>query len=473
MKFIAKCHYNKDETIYTWFSRLLEMNGTNIKEYFQVEMPKKLINKTNFIQKSLEIFQEETNIDINNHLDTLSNLSYLKLFYKEGNLQVHHLTQKRLWGSFSVCPECVNECLKQEKIIEFRKVDQLPLKKVCTKHNQYLLEFDDLVQILVEGKEIRINPPSQAEIDLSLFIVNLFEQKDKLNHSILCNALIEQLQDKERLQRIVMTWYLNEAQKLLKQVPEHEILSRNGFLSLYDFLSNLQLGDMEVSDEWFVIALFLAFSQASSFNSVIEALSNKDCTLEHTKNKLKRLLMNKGTREIMLDKCQNLYHFSNISNRDEIVDEKFREKVIRSTNEHYIVESEFVENGEEYARIRHMDCSKISTYSKREFLEGKSRCPYCKAEITEWMLEGMVEEKGRGKYHLTKLNHLAQTYQYFIEDVIEHLFYSISKKELLECLEKDDWSVLNEKHLIPKHMYYYTEGLSNKSRMIYRGVSKQ
>ena len=89
------------------------------------------------------------------------------------------------------------------------------------------------------------------------------------------------------------------------------------------------------------------------------------------------------------------------------------------------------------------------------------------------MLEGMVEEKGRGKYHLTKLNHLAQTHQYFIEDVIEHLFYSISKKELLECLEKDDWSVLNEKHLIPKHMYYYTEGLSNKSRMIYRGVSKQ
>mgnify|MGYP000056720585 CR=1 FL=1 len=472
MKFIAKCHYNEDETIYTWFSRLLMMNGTNIKEYFQVEIPKKHINRTNYIQKSLEVFQELSNMNIRDHLDTLSNLSYLKLFSKDETLQIRYLTQKRLWGDFRICPACLNDYLNEGNDIEFRKVDQLPLKKVCTRHNQYLLGFDDLVQLFVKGEEVDYKNPSQAEIDLSLVIENLFEQRDKLNHSILCKALIDQIQDKERLRRVVTHWNSNEAQKLLKQVPEYEILARNGTLSLYDFLLNLKLGDMEVSDEWFVVALFLAFSQASIFNSTIEQITDEDCPLESSKKKLKKLLINKETREIMLDKCQNLYHLSNISNRDEIVDEKFRGIVKRSTNEHYIVESEFVENGEEYARIRHIDCSNISTYSKREFLEGKSRCPYCKGEITEWMLEEMVEEKGSGRYHMTKVNHMMQTYQYFIEDVFVHSIFSVSKAELLNCLENNDWSLLNEKHQIPRGWFFSSQDVNNKSRMIYRGVSK-
>lgn len=472
VNFIAQCHYDDKDTIYTWFSRLLEMNGTNFQEFFAMELSKSKMNQTNIIQKSLEavdlLLTDKRQMDIN----TISNLSYLNLFYKKGHLTPNHVSQNRLWGDFRICPECLNNYLQKHETIEFRKVDQLPLKTVCTKHNRYLLGYTDLMKLYTDDNAIQLKNPSQMEIELSLFIEQLFEMKDSLNHLLLCAALIDELTKSENLKETTKRWNNPKSQIILRQVPEYAILSRNGMLNIYEFLFNLYLGDMEISDEWFVLALFLTFSQASKLYDVIQNIHTEKLTYESIKGELKDLLMDLDMRGIMLDKCQHFYHSSNISNREEIVDKKFREKVRRSTNEQYIVKSEFIENQEEYADIFHIDCSKITTYSKSEFLSGKARCPHCQKEITEWMLEKMVEEKGRGRYRMTKVNHLLITYQYFIKDLNNETIYSLSKAELLKCLQTDDWSTLDDKHCIPKEVYLNQEEKHITNRLLYRGTYK-
>lgn len=472
MNFIAQCHYDDKDTIYTWFSRLLEMNGTNFQEFFAIELSKSKVNQSNIIQKSLEavdlLLTDKRQMDIN----TISNLPYLNLFYKKGHLTPNHVSQNRLWGDFRICPECLNNYLKNQETIEFRKVDQLPLKTVCTKHKRYLLGYTDLMKLYSDDNAIKLKIPSQMEINLSLFIEQLFEMKDSLNYLLLCAALIDELTNTENLKETSKRWNSPKSQILVRQVPEYTILSNEGHLNIYDFLSNLYLGDMEVSDEWFVLALFLTFPQAFKLYDVIQNIQTQNLTYELIKGELKNLLMDPDMRGIMLDKCQHFYHSSNIPNREEIVDKKFREKVRRSTNEQYIVETEFVENYEEYADIFHVDCSKITTYCKAEFLSGKARCPHCKREITEWMLEKMVEEKGRGRYRMTKVNHLLITYQYFIKDLNNETIYSLSKNELLKCLQTDDWSTLDDKHGIPKEVYLNQEEKNTTNRLLYRGVYK-
>ena len=69
MNFIAKCRYDDKDTIYTWFSRLLEMNGTNFQEFFAIELSKSKMNQTNIIQESLDavdlLLTDKRQIDIN------------------------------------------------------------------------------------------------------------------------------------------------------------------------------------------------------------------------------------------------------------------------------------------------------------------------------------------------------------------------------------------------------------------------
>lgn len=472
MNFAARSHIKNDETIYTWFSRLLKMNGTNLQEFFEIESSKSKMNRTNVIQKSLEavdlLLTDKSQMDIN----TISNLSYLNLFYKEGHLTPNQISQNRLWGDFRICPRCLNNYLHQHETIEFRKVDQLPLKTVCTRHKQYLLGYTELMKLYTDDNAIKLKTPSQMEVELSLFIEQLFEMKESLNHLQLCNAFIDELTNKNILKEAINRWNSTPAQCILKNVPEYRILSNNGKLTYYDFLSNLYLGDMELSDEWFVLALFLTFSQASKLYDVIQQTNTKDLTYESIKRELKNLLMDPQMREILLDKCQYFYHSSNIPNREEIVDKKFREKVKIITSEQYTVDREFIEGDKEYANILHADCSKITTYSKSEFLSGKTRCPHCKKEITEWMLEKMVEEKGRGCYRMTKVNHLLITYQYFIKDLSTETIYSLSKDELFKCLETDDWSTLDDKHCIPKEDYLNQEEKHTVNRLLFRGVCK-
>lgn len=472
MNFYARNKYQEDDTIYTWFSKILRMNGTNLVEFFHIMLPKTGLNATNIIDVSLAYIEQQFYIKPEEDLTRLSNLSYLNIFYKEGTLRANRISQKRLWGNFCICPECLNHNIRKNEPLEFRKVDQLPLKKVCTVDYRYLINAKQLRDLLIDGNNVEYREPSAFDINLSLFIENVFEYRHELNHLILMKALVNEMTNQKNVLDCMKRWHDVEAQALLKEIPEYRILSRYGHFSFYKFVHNLYLSDMQISDELFITALYLTFQQSSIFNTAIEASQKDEQSYEDLKEKIKLILKDKTLREEMLGKSQTSYLSSNNSIREEMIDEEFREKVKRATNERYMVVKEFEKNGEEFAEILHEDCGNRITCTKDEFLDRKARCPHCKKQITEWMLEGMVEEKGKGRYHLSKLHHLVQTYQYFVEDITNDNLYSLSKKELLKCIETGDWSVLNEQHQIPSSFYVYKASKNPAYRMYFNEVYK-
>lgn len=208
---------------------------------------------------------------------------------------------------------------------------------------------------------------------------------------------------------------------------------------------------MYLSDKLFLIALYLVFEQASVFNSAVEVISQNMINYEDLKRKIKKLLQDIAKQQEHFAYSVPIAYSKNSSHQKEIFDISFRKKIKCLTNERYIVLEEFEANKEQYARILHLDCSLDSVYTKKEFLDKKTRCPYCLKEMTEWMLEGMIDEKGEGRYRMTKGNQLVYTAQYFIEDMENQNLYSLSKSEILECVESNNWSILNAEHQIPEY----------------------
>lgn len=246
---------------------------------------------------------------------------------------------------------------------------------------------------------------------------------------------------------ILKCWNSREAQDKLKKVPEYERLSRYGHLSYFKFLQNLLLNDTQVSDELLIIGLYITYQEAKSFETIIKNINSR--TYEEIKRKIHSILQDDKLRTLIISNSHivkySLHDFDKKFERDD----KFRDIVKRSTNELYIVQSEFIQDNEHYAIIRHEDCMRTFSCAKKEFLSGKARCPYCKNEITEWMLEHLVDEKGMGRYQLSKTNHIVRTKQYFVKDIKKDKLYSINKDELFNCIKTNNWSILNEKHLIP------------------------
>lgn len=220
MNFYARTPYKEDDTVYSWFSKILTMNGTSFAEFFNVVFPKKKLNISNLIDISLHYIHELENINLTKEISFLSNLSYLKVFYKD-TVSIRSFSQKSLWGDFYICPECINFYLKNDKFLCFKKVNQLPLKKVCTKHNHYLLNRNQLKNFLSDNASNIYETPTSFEVELSIFIENIYKHKKELNHLTMLTLLIDKMTTQESFSSLISHWNQDESQALLKEAPEY------------------------------------------------------------------------------------------------------------------------------------------------------------------------------------------------------------------------------------------------------------
>ena len=452
MNLITIKKIDKDETIYSWYVRNMQANGFDIKEMNQLEFNKDQIRQDLLLESSLKLFAK---IYPNDNPDNHTLQSFYKIFYKNNNF--HKECSRKETDKY--CPLCFKSGDTRIKLY-----DQIPLKKVCTKHQIPLKRVKNLNQITTNMDEMIDNSEPvilemdlEKELELSLMIEELYRERYNLNYMTLYGAVIEEYA--HTLRPIAINDYIKQ---ILDTIPEYKTFSNKPRESTLGLLNLIYDEHLQIHHEIFILILYLTFQTTEN---LMKAVNKVKSHVQYTECQYQLLLKYTLKRMKYWDKSQWVLTYNAENNcykcEEEIIDENFRKEVLKKYRGEYTVIKEFNYHSVEYAEIVHNFCNTSSIYIKQNFLSSKRRCSICKSEITEEMIGENVSLASENQYEYISPNEIysiANNNTGFLLDKSNNL-YTISKSKL-----KDKQSIQPE-YEIPKTMALYKEIMSIKRRI--------